>query len=209
MHQYQVKQLVFASTSAVYGDRSDPLQEDSGPLRPISFYGAAKLASEAYISACVENHGLQAWIFRFPNVIGERLTHGVIFDFINRLTTNPKELRILGDGTQQKPYLYVHDLIEAILFCQAKSDNKLNIFNIGVDSATSVSSIAKIVTTEMGLTDVQFNYTGGNRGWVGDVPRFEYDLSRIHKLGWKAKLSSDDAVRITVQAELKRWQIEK
>jgi len=209
MKQFGVKQLVFASTSAVYGELDGPLGESAGPLFPISFYGAAKLASEAFISAWVANFGIQAWITRFPNVVGERTTHGVLFDFINRLTEDPKRLTILGDGKQCKPYLYVKDLVDGMLFVWERTNEPLNYFNLGVDSDTMVRRIAEIVVEEMHLHDVEFEYAGGDRGWVGDVPRFEYDLNKVHKLGWKAERTSDEAIRLAVQAELKLRGIRK
>jgi len=200
MKEFGVKQLVFASSSAVYGELDKPLKEETGPLFPISYYGAAKLASEGFISAFCENCGIKAWIIRFPNVVGERTTHGVILDFINRLKKNPKELLILGDGSQKKPYLYVQDLVEAILFVWKKAQGKVNCLNAGVSSASRVSTIARIVVEEMGLKKVKFKYTGGDRGWVGDVPRFSYSLSKIHSLGWKASRTSDEAVRLAARA---------
>lgn len=197
-----VKRFLFASTSAVYGEHDEPLHEDMGRLLPISNYGAAKLAAEAFVSSYVSNYGLQAWVYRFPNVVGERSTHGAMFDFMNRLEQNPRELRILGDGEQAKPYLYVKDLIDGIWFAFQKAQQQLNIFNLGVDSQTRVKEIADIVCQEMGLEGVQYQFTGGARGWVGDVPRFKYDLSRIHELGWKARTSSSDALRCAARAEL-------
>ena len=200
MRYHKVKNFVFASSSAIYGEHSGPLSEDSGPLLPISFYGAAKLASEAYISAFCENCAMRAWIFRFPNVVGGRATHGAIYDFINRLKKDPNELLILGDGTQEKPYLHVSDLIEGILFGWEKSHERINFFNLGVEDTTTVTKIARIVVEEMGLSKVSFNYTGGDRGWVGDVPRFQYNLEKIKGLGWKALKSSDEAVRSAVRS---------
>lgn len=202
--EYGVKQLVFSSTSAIYGDRDALLHEDLGPLFPVSFYGAAKLASEAYVSAFVANFGLQAWIFRFPNVVGERTTHGVVYDFLNALENDPRRLTILGDGTQCKPYLYVKDLVEGMVFAWEHAREPLNYFNLGVEGGTTVAHIAEIVVEEMELRQVDFIYTGGDRGWVGDVPRFHYDLSKIHRLGWRARRSSDEAVRLAVRAELER-----
>jgi len=209
MKQFGVRQLVFASTSAVYGELAGPLREDAGPLFPISFYGAAKLASEAFVSAWVGNFGIQAWIARFPNVVGERTTHGVVFDFINRLTADPKRLTILGDGKQCKPYLYVKDLVEGMFFIWERSKEPLNYFNLGVGSDTTVRRIAEIVVEEMCLRDVEFSFTGGDRGWVGDVPRFQYDLGKVHKLGWQARRTSDEAIRLAVQAELARRGAQK
>jgi UDP-glucose 4-epimerase len=204
MGNHGVGKLVFASTSAIYGELDAPLDETIGPLFPISFYGAAKLAAEGYVSAFVANFGIQAWIFRFPNVVGERTTHGAIFDFINKLERNPEELEILGDGKQEKPYLYVKDLVAGLLFGWDRAAEPLNYFNLGVDSRTTVTRMAELVKEEMGLPDACLRYTGGNRGWVGDVPKFDYDLSKINSLGWCAERTSDDAVRLSIRAELDR-----
>lgn len=198
MKTHKVPKIVFASTSAVYGESRELLSEDFGPLLPISLYGANKLASEAYISAFCENYGIQAWIFRFPNVVGERFTHGIIYDLVHKLQKNPKELEVLGNGEQFKPYLYVKDLIDGILFCCEKSCDKINLFNLGVDSRTKVKDIARMVIEALGL-DAKIRYTGGDRGWVGDVPEFRYDLSKVHRLGWKAQMSSNDAVKVAIQ----------
>ncbi len=198
MKKYNVKKIVFASTSAIYGDTADVLHENYGPLKPVSHYGAAKLASESFISSFVENYGLQAWIVRFPNVVGERATHGVIFDFIKKLRKDEDKLEVLGNGEQFKPYLYVKDLVEAILFVWQNSNEKLNVYNLGVDSRTKVKDIARIVIEEMHL-NASIEYTGGDRGWVGDVPEFNYDLSKVNNLGWKAKLTSNEAVRKAIQ----------
>lgn len=204
MDKHRVKAFVFASSSAIYGELCTKLHEDIGPIFPISFYGAAKYACEVYISAFNENCGIQSWIYRFPNVVGERCTHGAMFDFMNRLHANPKELKILGDGNQIKPYLYVKDLVDGVLCGWKNSSGPVNYFNLGVESRTTVRKIAEIVVEELGLKDVKFKYTGGDRGWVGDVPNFDYDLSKINALGWKAKTSSDDAMRIAVRAEIAR-----
>ena len=193
MRNYGVKELLFASTSAVYGDRKELLREDMGDLRPVSYYGAAKLASEAFISAYAAMNDLKVNIIRFPNVVGERLTHGAIYDFVRKLKANPKELEILGDGKQDKPYMYVADLIDAML--SMKYAGGVEIFNAGVNSSTTVKRIADIVCEEMGLSGVEYKYTGGAVGWPGDVPRFQYDLSKIHAFGWTAKHTSDAAVR--------------
>lgn len=201
------KKLFFASTSAVYGDKRDViLTEDTPDLAPISYYGAAKLGSEALIRAFCYMNGFSALIFRFPNVIGPHLTHGVIFDFINHLRENPRELRILGDGHQTKPYIFVSDLIEAIVKFRNVSHG-VSIYNLGVEDATAVTRIAEIIVEEMGLSDVRFSYTGGEGGWKGDVPKFQYDLSKIHAAGWRAKLTSDEAVRRTVREYLQEGVI--
>lgn len=193
------KKLFFASTSAVYGDKVGVnISEDIGGLSPISYYGAAKLASEAFISSYSYMNDFETLIFRFPNVIGPGLTHGVIFDFINKLRKNPKELEILGDGTQCKPYLYVLDLVDAINEFSHKDRDGVEIFNIGVDTATTVTEIADMVCERMGLTDVHYKYTGGNVGWKGDVPAFQYDLSKIYAAGWRPVHNSNESVRDTL-----------
>lgn len=198
MKEFGVKNLVFASTSAIYGETTEVLSEKYGPLFPVSHYGASKLASEAFISSFGENYGIQSWIVRFPNVVGERSTHGVIRDFIKKLKKTPDKLEVLGNGEQYKPYLYVKDLIDAILFVFENTNEKLNYFNLGVETRTKVKDIAKMVIEEMGL-DAQIQYTGGDRGWVGDVPEFNYNLDKIHKLGWSAKNTSDEAVRKAIK----------
>ena len=204
MRNYCVKELFFASTSAVYGAKTELLREDAGNLSPVSYYGAAKLASEAYLSAFAAMCDMSVNVARFPNVIGERLTHGVIFDFINKLRKNPRELEILGDGNQEKPYIYVKDLIDAILFLPFSTVNKreVMIFNIGLETSTNVRRIADIICEEMNLSDVKYKFTGGSVGWKGDVPKFQYDISKIHGAGWKAKYTSDEAVRLTVRRAL-------
>ncbi|SEI52007.1 UDP-glucose 4-epimerase [Dyadobacter koreensis] len=199
MRIYGVRKIVFASTSAIYGDPAGKkLTENFGPLLPVSHYGASKLASEAIISSYVANYQIQAWIVRFPNVVGERATHGAIFDFIRKAYKNHIFLEVLGNGEQNKPYVYVKDLVEAILFVWNNTSDQINIFNIGVDSRTKVKEMAEIVLKEAGL-DREIRFTGGNTGWIGDVPEFEYDLTKIQNLGWKAKHSSTEAVRKAVQ----------
>ncbi len=199
MRRFAVRDLVFASTSAIYGEVHENIDEDYGPLQPISFYGAAKLAAEAYISAYTHSFDLRAYVFRFPNVVGNRATHGVLYDFIKKLMEDPTKLLILGNGQQCKPYLHVDDLLEAIMFCTERMEASLNCINVGVDTATQVTRIAEIVVEQMGLPDAEFHYTGGERAWTGDVPYFQYNLDRITRLGWKARYSSDEAVRKSVQ----------
>ena len=201
MRKADVKKMFFASTSAVYGEMLDvELTETTGGLMPVSYYGGAKLASEAVISSYVSMCDMSVVIFRFPNVIGPRLTHGVIFDFIKKLQKNPHELEILGDGTQCKPYIYVLDLVDAIV--RLTKEFKLGeiVYNLSVNSeGTTVTRIAEIVVEELGLENVRFSYTGGDRGWKGDVPRFKYDISKVLSTGWAPKHTSNEAVRQTVR----------
>lgn len=201
MRRNNIKNLFFSSTSAIYGDESSKkMSEDLGGLKPISYYGGAKYASENFISSYSYMNDFNTMIFRFPNVIGPNLTHGVIFDFAKKLKKNPHELEILGDGTQTKPYIYVPDLIDCIIFMTKKIDKGVHIYNVGVETATSVTKIADIVCEELGYKDVKYKYTGGNVGWKGDVPKFQYDLTKIHKAGWTANYTSDEAVRETVRS---------
>lgn len=200
-----LKKLFFSSTSAVYGDKTDVLlNEKTGELKPISYYGAGKLSSEAFISAYSYMNDMEVVIFRFPNVIGPKLTHGVIYDFYKKLQNNPNKLQILGNGTQCKPYIYVEDLVDVIIQRTKKIEIGVELYTVGVDSATTVTRIAEIVVDVMKLKGVQFEYTGGNVGWKGDVPTFKYDMAKIWATGWKAKYSSDEAVRKTVE-----WIINK
>ncbi len=201
MRRKNIKKLFFSSTSAIYGDKMGiPLKEDLGDLRPISYYGGAKFASEALISSYTHMNDLNVVMFRFPNVIGPHLTHGVIFDFKKKLERNPKELEILGDGTQQKPYVYVLDLIDAIMMLTKDIKKGIEIYNAGDETSTSVLTIANIVCEELGYKDVEYKFTGGNIGWKGDVPKFNFNLEKIHKAGWKASHTSDEAVRDTVRS---------
>ena len=208
MRIYDVKNIFFASTSAVYGEKNGVgVAETNTTLEPISYYGASKLGSEAIINAYTYMNNYKTLIFRFPNVIGPRLTHGVIFDFIKKLRNNPNELEILGDGNQTKPYMYVYDLVDAIIKFKDRVGDGVTIYNIGVNSHTSVTKIADIICDKMGLKDVKYNYTGGTGGWKGDVPKFSYNLDKIHSAGWKAKYTSDKAVEATIEEELKNKRI--
>ncbi len=202
MRKNNVKNIFFASTSAVYGEMPDiVLNEETGGLKPVSYYGGAKLASEALISSYVSMCDMNAVIFRFPNVIGPRLTHGVVYDFAKKLRNNPKELEILGNGTQCKPYIYVTDLVNAIVKLTEQFEPGVDVFNISVMSeGTSVTHIAEIVVDVLGFSDVEFKYTGGDRGWKGDVPRFKYDISKVLATGWKPEYTSDEAVRKAAQS---------
>ena len=203
MRRHEVKKLFFASTSAVYGEKNGiNLSEETTPLSPISYYGAAKLGSEALISAFSYMNHLSSLVFRFPNVIGPRLTHGVIFDFINKLKNNPGELVILGNGEQTKPYMHVSDLINGILSFKGKISEGVSLYNIGVESQTNVKRIADIVCDGMGLSRVHYSFTGGIGGWRGDVPLFAYNLDKIRNAGWHASMSSDEAVMRTVREVL-------
>jgi len=200
MRLHEVPELVFTSTSTVYGEaRVIPTPEDYTPLEPISVYGASKLACEALISAYCHSFGMKAWNFRFANIIGERSGHGVITDFIHKLRMNPDELEILGDGKQAKSYLEVHECIAAMLYATGKARGTVNTFNIGSEDWIDVKTIAEIVIEEMHLSGTEMRFTGGERGWIGDVPRMQLSLERIKALRWKPQRGSRDSVRLAVR----------
>jgi len=204
MRQQGIVDVVLASTSAVYGEHvPQPTREDAGPLLPISLYGASKLASEALVSAFAHNFGLRGWIFRFANVVGGRATHGAVFDFIRKLRHTPGELPVLGDGRQSKPYLFVDDCVDGMLFGWRHATEPMNVFNLAVDGATSVADIAGIVRAEMGLADARVTFSGGARGWPGDVSQVRLDPSKLAALGWRARRTSHDAIRDGVRAALR------
>ena len=207
MRQHDVPEVVFTSTSTVYGDAQViPTPESYTPLEPISVYGATKLACEALISSYCYSFGMKGWIFRFANIIGARSGHGVISDFIHKLEENPAELEILGNGKQTKSYLEVHECVVAMLFAAGHSRDKVNTFNIGSEDWIDVKSIAEIVVEEMNLPDVKFRFTGGERGWIGDVPKMQLAVDRIKALRWKPQVGSRESVRIAVRAMLEERQ---
>jgi UDP-glucose 4-epimerase len=191
--------MAFASSSAVYGDLgNEVLTEDIGPLFPISNYGAMKLASEAAISAALESYLQNAFVFRFPNVIGVPATHGVIQDFMRKLKATPGNLDVLGDGTQQKSYLHVDDLIDALLYIRNEAHDRLNYFNVaGNDDGVTVKFIAEAVVSRV-APGATITFGQGNRGWVGDVPKFKYSTLKLSSLGWRPRLSSVQAIEKAV-----------
>jgi len=195
MRAHGIGRLVFASSSVVYGEAETiPTPEDYGPLLPISFYGASKLAGEGLVAAYNHNAGIQSWIYRFGNIVGPNATHGVVLDFVRKLQADPTRLEVLGDGRQAKPYLYVTDCVDGMLFGLARARDPVNVFNLAVGDVLDVASIARIVIGAMGLADVAIAYTGGARGWPGDVPRVGLDPSRMADLGWTASMASRRAV---------------
>ncbi|WP_290900422.1 NAD-dependent epimerase/dehydratase family protein [Ferroglobus sp.] len=197
MRKAGIERIVFTSTSTVYGEAEViPTPEDYKTI-PISIYGATKLGCEALISSYCHTFDMQAWIYRFANVIGKRSTHGVIYDFIQKLKKNPNELEILGDGNQTKSYIYISDCVEGIIY-GLKADDQLNIFNLGNEDWISVKRIAEIVCEELGVSP-KFKFTGGRRGWKGDVPLMLLSIEKIKKLGWKPKYSSEEAVRMATR----------
>ncbi|MFN7888615.1 MAG: NAD-dependent epimerase/dehydratase family protein [Betaproteobacteria bacterium] len=189
----------FASSSAIYGDLGErEITENVGPILPISNYGAMKLASEGQLSAAVESFLPQALLFRFPNVVGTPATHGVILDFVRKLKATPDVLEVLGDGTQRKSYLHVRDLVDAMLYLAARHERGLDVFNIGpADDGIEVRDIAALVV-QVVSPRARVHFGTGNKGWVGDVPRFRYSVARLAAAGWRPTLDSRAAVALAV-----------
>jgi UDP-glucose 4-epimerase len=192
-----VKRMMYASGSGVYGDAGDAVVgEDYAPMRPVSTYGASKLAGEAIIASYCAMFGLHACAFRFGNVVGARQTHGVGFDFVRRLAAKPSRLRILGDGQQSKPYIHVTDVVEAVLCAARIASEPFSVFNVATDDSVTVTEIAELAVEALGLLSWPvFEYTGGRCGWRGDVPVVRLDSSRMRSLGWFPKWNSREAVR--------------
>ena len=190
-----VDRIAFTSSSTVYGEAPRPTPEDFAPLEPISIYGASKLGEESLISVYANSHDMTAWVFRFANIVGPRLQKGaVVPDFIHKLREDPDRLEILGDGRQEKSYMHVEECVEAMCHVVENAEKPVNVYNLGTRTTTSVTTIADIVSDEMGL-DPDYEFTGGDRGWVGDVPRMRLSIEKLAALGWEPAQSSDDAVR--------------
>jgi len=200
MRRCDVKRLVFASSGTVYGDTPQVCREDDLGRLPISLYGASKLAGEAMISAFVECFGLQAWIYRFGNVVGPRGTHGAALDFLRKLHDDPSELEVLGDGNQAKPYLYVDDCVDGALFGLEHSNAPLNVFNLSPPDVTSVARIAELCVAASSNPAARIRFTGGKRGWPGDVPRSRMTPAKLNTLGFAVRHTSDEAVQKAVAA---------
>ena len=206
MRKNSVKKVAFTSTSTIYGEAHImPTPENYGPLLPISLYGASKLACEALITSYSHTFDMQAWIFRFANIVGPRSTHGITVDFIRKLQENPIQLEILGDGKQEKSYLHVSECVDAILFAIEKSKEDVNIFNIGSEDTISATGIGRAIVEEMKLSEVKFIYTGGSRGWKGDVPRMRLDIEKLKDIGWKPAYTSERSVRETARTLLDEY----
>jgi UDP-glucose 4-epimerase len=200
-----VGRFVFSSTSAVYGISEVMPIPESYSGHPVSLYGATKLGCEALISAFGGLFGMQCWILRFANIVGAKVRkkgRTVISDFIHRLRENPRRLTILGNGLQEKSYLHASECIEAMLFVVDRAASQHNVYNLGCTDTLQVNRIAEMVVDAMGLRTVKFEYTGGEGGWLGDVPRFRLDVSRLNKLGWTARHNSEEAVAMAIDAVL-------
>ncbi len=201
------KTLVFTSTSTVYGEANlIPTREDYAPLIPISTYGASKLACEALIASYAHTFNHRALILRLANIIGPRSNHGVVVDFVKKIKTNPRELEILGDGNQEKSYMYISDCIEAIMHLTSeflKDTKKIDIFNVGSNDKITVAQIARIVSEEMNVPSIKYKFTGGvdgGRGWKGDVKTMQLSIDKLLGTGWKPRNSSKQAVRLAARA---------
>lgn len=194
-----VKKIIFSSTGSVYGEATIIPTPEDGPF-PIqtSLYGASKAACEGLIAAYCEGFDFQSWIFRFVSILGERYTHGHIFDFYQKLIINPEELVILGNGRQRKSYLYIQDCIDAILLAKDKSNQKVNIFNLGVDGYVEVNDSVGWICEELRLHP-RLQYSGGDRGWIGDNPFIFLDTHKIRKLDWTPKVSIEVGIKKTVE----------
>ncbi len=209
MRNNGIKKIAFPSTGPVYGEAEIIPTPENAPM-PIqtSLYGASKLACEGMIEAYCEGFGFTAYIYRFVSILGERYTHGHVFDFVKQLQENPQKLYILGDGKQRKSYLYIQDCIDAIMLSIEKSTEKVNIYNLGVDNYCEVTDSARWIASEMGLKP-EFTFAGGKRGWVGDNPFIYLATDKIRSLGWTPKYSIEEGVRATVKYLLNNsWVIE-
>jgi UDP-glucose 4-epimerase len=205
-----VKTFAFSSTGSIYGEPEIfPTPEDAPFPTQTSLYGASKLACEALIQAYAEGFGVQGFIFRFVSILGERYSHGHVFDFYKSLRSDPATLRILGDGTQRKSYLYVADCVSAILTAVEQAGYKVNIYNLGTDEYCRVSDSVKWICERLGIAP-RLEYTGGQRGWVGDSPFIFLDCRRIRALGWQPALSIRQGVERTVDfLRANSWLLER
>lgn len=199
----KVANLIYASGSGVYGETGTlAVTEDHSPMLPISPYGASKLACEVTIHAYCKMFGLQAHVFRFANVVGPRQTHGVTFDFVRKLKDDPSTLRILGDGSQSKSYIHVSDIIRGIQYFFDRDKEQYNYYHLATGDYITVREIADLVVETMGLTGIRYDFTGGDRGWAGDVPMVRFDLAKVAGRGWSSLLGSREALRLSIVAML-------
>jgi len=210
MHANDVRRIALSSSGSVYGEPEViPTPEDVPFPIQTSLYAASKLASEGLIEAYCEGFGFQSYIFRFVSILGERYSHGHVFDFYKSLRSNPEELRVLGDGSQRKSYLYVQDCIDAIFLAIEKAQGKVNVFNLGTDEYCEVNDSIRWITEQLGLKP-RLTYAGGKRGWVGDSPFVFLDCHRIRALGWKPRLSIREGILRTLEyLQANPWILEE
>ena len=197
-----IQKILYASGSGVYGDAGTEVLTELSPLRPISTYGASKLAGEALLASYAYMFGINATAFRFANVVGPRQTHGVGYDFIRRLSKNSKELTILGDGQQNKSYVHVTDVVSAVLSFTKIDETAFDVYNVSTRDSLSVNQIASIAldVLDVDVSDIQINYTGGARGWKADVPIVKLDPSKLENTGWRPKFTSQSAMHDSILA---------
>ena len=205
-----IKNIAFSSTGSIYGEPNVfPTPEDAPFPVQTSLYGASKLACEGLIEAYCEGYGFKGWIFRFVSILGERYSHGHVFDFYKKLLADPHHLHVLGNGKQRKSYLYVQDCIDSMLMAIEKAQYKVNIFNLGTDEYCEVNDSIRWISEHLGL-DPELSYTGGERGWIGDSPFIFLDCSRIRALGWQPKLTIREAVIKTLEYLIEaNWLLEE
>lgn len=201
MRIYEIKKFFFASSSTVYGNSEDRLQEHRSIMRPISHYGAGKLASEAFVSSFSSLHNFQVWIARFCNAVGPNMTVGVIPDLIRKLKQHPAELEVYGDGTQTKPFIWIDDLVDGVMCLLKNTKDPYNAYLVGVESNVTVERIAQIVMEEVGV-QVPIKYTGDYKGSKGDVHKYCYDITRLRMFGWVPQNTSEQAIRKAVQMNI-------
>ena len=210
MRHQSIRKIAFASTGSVYGEAEViPTPEDAPFPIQTSLYASSKLAGESLISSYCEGFDFQAWIFRFVSILGERYTHGHVFDFYKKLKRDPTRLEVLGNGKQRKSYLYVQDCIDSILLAIEKGQKKVNLFNLGVDGYCTVNDSIGWICEALGV-DPKLNYSGGERGWIGDNPFIYLDTQKINQLGWKPKLGIQEAILKTIKfLRLNEWVFEE
>ncbi|MFN0070812.1 MAG: NAD-dependent epimerase/dehydratase family protein [Chloroflexota bacterium] len=200
MRRLGLQRIILASSGTVYGDVGPiAIDERYGPCQPISLYAAGKAAAEAFISAYCSSFGMRGLICRFGNVIGERATHGALFDFVRKLELDSSQLQVLGNGRQAKPYIEVRDLVQGLLFLAERAVGPYDVFNIAPEGATSVATLAQTLLDELGLSETTIRFGKSEAGWLGDVPQSRMDASKLKRLGWTPRYSSDDAVRSGVR----------
>ncbi|WP_128478790.1 NAD-dependent epimerase/dehydratase family protein [Halorussus pelagicus] len=198
MDEVGLSKIAFASSSAVYGEAPRPTPEDFAPLEPVSTYGASKLAGEGLLSTYAHSHDFTTWLFRFSNVVGPHQRNNVISDFIEKLLDDPHSLEILGDGRQEKSYLHVEDCVAGMEHVVENTDDPTNIYNLGTRTTISVTRIAELVSDVVGC-DPEYEYTGGDRGWTGDVPKMRLSIEKASAIGWSPERESAQAVRTAAE----------
>ncbi len=203
MRIYEIKKFFLSSSSAVYGNADERLQEHRSIMRPISHYGAAKQASEAFVSSFSSLHHFQVWVARFCNAVGPNMTVGVIPDLIKKIKQHPTELEVYGDGTQTKPFIWIDDLVEGVMTLLEKTNEPYNAYLVGVDSNVTVERIAQIVMEEVGI-QVPIKYTGAYKGSKGDVHKYSYDVTKLRMFGWVPKYTAEEAIRKAVHQNIQK-----